>query len=207
MKKKYLIILAVLCAALFVLTACGNTGGSENAGGSGNAGNSETTKGADGGNSGTESVAEVYDVGAFTVAIPSGWKAFPADDYMAGQDENGNYPPDPKQIIISKAKDQYNALLGPTVQIFCTEPDEYIGDLRNWYTDVEDIEGVMIGGVACDAFSGNSMGMGDIRQEILYVTDDAKYEIIILTSVDGKDTGISWEDADVKMIMESLKKK
>ena len=78
-------------------------------------------------------------------------------------------------------------------------------DSKSFYDEVEDLSGVTINGTECEAFAGESLGYR--YQMITYVTDAAQYTINILISVDGKDTGITWEDADVKAILESIKSK
>lgn len=191
MKKKLTAIIAMACIAVFALSACGgsNTGGT----GSGNAG----------GNTGGGAAAETYDVGSFTVAVPSGWTAFAQSDIWADADAEGNQPVDPTAIVLGKGvKDEWEAMTGPSVRINYYAPETVVMDSRGFYDNVTDIEGVTINGTACDAYSGESLGY--IYQFVTYQTDDAQYEISILTSVDGKDTGITWEDADVKAIMESL---
>ena len=46
--------------------------------------------------------------------------------------------------------------------------------------------------------------MGYVYQFIHYEAEDAQYDFNILISADGKDTGITWEDPEVKSILESV---
>lgn len=200
MKKRFIAILAMAILAVFALTACGGGGG--NTGGGGNAGGSGNASG--GGNSGG-GAGETYDVGAFTVAVPSGWTAFPQVDIFGDADADGNVPNDPEQILIAEAKDDIDALTKPSVRIYYHKPGVTIFDSRSFYDNVQDISGVKINGVACEAYSGDSMGY--TYQFINYPAEDGTYEINVLTSIEGKDTGLTWDSPQVKTITESLKAK
>lgn len=192
MKKRILAIIAMVCVAVFALTACGggNSGGGNTGGGTG-------------GNTGGGN--ETFNVGSFTVAVPSGWTAFPQHDIFGEEDANGNLPVDPDAIVLGKgAKDEFSALTGPCVRINYYGPSTTVMDSRGFYDNVQEIDGVQINGVDCDAFSGESIGY--VYQFVTLKTDDAQYEISILSSIDGKDTGISWQDPDVTTIMSSLQK-
>lgn len=195
MKKKILAIIAMICIAAFALSACGGTsGGGNTGGGGGNDGGGGTSGGGS---------AQTFEVGSFNVAVPSGWTAFPQDDIFGDKDAEGKYPVDPDTIFIAKASDEFAALSAPSVRIYYYAPDAYILDSRGFYDNVEELSGVTVNGAECSAFSGESMGY--TYQFVTYKTDDAQYEINILTAVDGKETGIDWQNADVKAIMESLK--
>ncbi len=192
MKKKLLASIAILCVAAFALSACGGGGGG-NAGGGGNEG-------------GGTGAAETYDVGTFTVALPSGWTAFPQDDIFGDKDAEGKYPIDPETILLAKgAKDEFDAYSSPSVRIYWYSPNAYVIDSRGFYDNVEDISGVTINGVECEAYSGESMGY--VYQFIHYTAEDAQYDFNILISDNGKDTGITWESPEVKTILESVKTK
>lgn len=185
MKKKLLAIIAIVCVAAFALSACG--------GGSGSGG---------GGNSGG-GAAETYDVGAFTVSLPSGWTAFPQDDIFGDKDAAGNYPVDPETILLAKgAKDEFDAYSCPSVRIYWYSPNAYVLDSKSFYDNVEDISGVTVKGTECEAYTGESMGY--TYQFIHYQTETEQYDFNILISVDGKKTGITWEDPEVKTIIESV---
>ncbi len=188
MKKKLLAIIAIVCVAAFVLSACGGGGGNSGGGGGGNSGGG---------------AAETYDVGVFTVSVPSGWTAFPQDDIFGDKDAEGNYPVDPETILLAKgAKDEFDAYSRPSVRIYWYKADAYVLDSRSFYDDVVDISGVTIKGKECDAYKGESMGY--VYQFIHYQGDDAQYDFNILIAADGKDTGITWEDPEVKSILESV---
>ena len=191
MKKTMIAIVALLCVAAFALTACGGSSGGNNGGGG------------EGGGGGS---AETYDVGAFTVALPSGWNAIPQTDIFGEQDADGNYPIDPETILLAKGtSDEFKALSEPSVRIYWYQPETYVIDSRGFYDEVEDLSGVTINGTECDAYTGTSMGY--TYQFVNYVAEDGQYAFNILTAVDGKETGITWEDKDVKAILESVKAK
>ena len=204
MKKKLLAIIAVLCIAVLALTACGGGGGAAST--QTDSGDTPAAADTDSSGGGSSAAAETFDVGSFTVAVPAGWTAFPQSDIFGEQDEDGNYPTDPDSIVIAKgASDEWSALTGPSVRIYYYTPDAYVMDSRDFYDDVQEIDGVKVNGIDCSAFSGDSLGY--LYQFVSYVPEDAQYDISILTSIDGKDTGIKWDDADVMTIMESLKAK
>lgn len=184
MRKKLIAIIAVLCAAAFVLAACG--GGNSGSGGSAGGGST-------------------YDVGAFTVTVPSGWNAFPQTDMFGDKDASGNYPVDPETILLANATDELEAYSKPNVRIYYHKAGVTIFDSSNFYDNVKEISGVKVNGVECSAYEGESLGY--TYQFVTYATDDATYEINVLTAVDGKDTGIKWDSAEVMSIMESLKTK
>lgn len=188
MKKRIIAVIITAVIASFALAACG--GGSNNNGG---------------GNNGGSSKGGTYDVGAFTVEVPSGWTAFPQTDIFGEKDENGDSPIDPEQIVIAKASDELSALTEGNVRIYYHQPNAIIFDSSSMYDDVKDIEGVTINGIECKAFEGESIGY--VYQFITYEPGDAIYEINILASIDGKDTGITWDSPEVKTILESLKAK
>lgn len=185
MKKRILAIIAVLCIAVIALAACG---------GGGNSG---------GGNSGGGGKTETYEVGSFTVAVPSGWTVYPQSDIFGEKDENGNYPTDPDSIFLAKgASSEFDAYSKPSVRIYWYDPNTTVMDLKSIYEDVEDLTGVTINGVECTAYAGTSMGY---RYDFIhYQTDDTQFECQVLVSVDGEETGVTWEDADVQTILSSI---
>ena len=185
MKKKMLAIIAVLCVAVLALVACGG----------GNAGG--------GGNSGGGGKAETYDTGVFTVSVPSGWKVFPQTDIFGEKDEQGNYPVDPETIFLAKgASSEMDAYGKANIRIYWYTPETTVMELRSIYDDVTDLEGVTINGIECTGFRGTSLGY--TYEIIHYKTDNAQYAFNILVAVDCKETGVTWEDPDIKTIMESL---
>ena len=187
MKRKLLAIIAIVCVAAFVLSACGN--GGKSSGGSG---------GSDGG------AVQTYDVGKFTVTVPAGWNAFPQDDTLEPKDAEGNYPIDPERILLAKdAKDEFEAYSKPCIDISWYSTNAYVLDSRSFYDNVKDISGVKIKGKECTAYSGTTAN-GYTYQCIHYEGDDAQYDFNIRIAIDGKDTGITWEDPEVKSILESV---
>lgn len=180
MKKSILAVIVAIGIAALALAACGGGSGSGSGGGK----------------------AETVEVGAFSVTVPAGWTAFPQTDIFGEQDENGNYPIDPETIFIAKGvSSEMEAYGKANIRIYWYDPDAVVLDLKSIYDDVEDLTGVTVNGVECSAFAGTSMGY---RYEFIhYQTEDAQYDFNILVSVDGEATGVTWEDPDIKTIMES----
>ena len=88
------------------------------------------------------------------------------------------------------------------VRIYYYDPDAYLMDSRGFYEDIQELEGVTVGGVACEAFQGTNLGYS--YQFVTYITEDAQYEFNILVSTENESTGISWDDPEVLAIMESV---
>ena len=184
MKKKILAIIAVLVVAVLALAACGG----------GNSG---------GGNSGGGGKAETYDTGVFTVSVPSGWTVFPQSDIFGEKDAEGNYPTDPETIFLAKgASSEFDAYGKANIRIYWYSPETIVMELRSIYDDVTDLEGVTINGVEGTGFRGTSLGY--TYEMLHYKTDNAQYDFSILVAVDGKETGVNWEDPEIKTIMESV---
>ena len=186
MKKSILAVIAALCVAALALAACG--------GGGGNSG---------GGNGGGGGKAETYEVGSFTVAVPSGWTVYPQSDIFGEKDADGNYPDDTDSIFLAKgASSEFDAYGKPNVRIYWYDPKTTVLDLKSIYDDVEDLTGITINGVECTGYAATSMGY---RYDFIhYQTDDMQWECQVLVSVDGEETGVTWEDADVQTILSSI---
>lgn len=187
MKKRFLVTIILAIIAVFILSACG---GKESGGGSGSSSKS----------------ADSYDVGAFTVSVPFGWTVYPQEDVFGEQDAEGNYPIDPECILLAKgASSEDEAYRKPNITIYWYSPDIMVYAAKEMYDNPEDITGVTINGIECSAFSGTSLGY--TYQFIHYQTDKEQFDFNILIAVDGKETGITWEDPDIKTIMESVTSK
>lgn len=184
MKKVLLALVAVLSISAFVLTACGGT--KPEAVGSAEA-----------------AAAQIHEVGDFTVKVPTGWTAFPQVDIFGTQDKDGNYPTATDAIVLGKdVTNEADALSGPNVRINSYELGQAPMDPSLFYDNVKDLNGVVINGTECSASIGSSLDYE--YQFIKYDVNEHHYEIQILQSIKGESTGISWEDADVQLILESL---
>ena len=145
---------------------------------------------------------EAYSVGDFAVGVPTGWTAVPSRDVFGETDEEGNYPIETSAVVIAKGTpaDEYEARTNANVTI------NWYGDVagmdsRGFYENVKELN-ITVGGVQCDAFSGESLGYTyDI---IEYPAASGRYSISVLTAIDGEPTGISCEDHDVASIISSL---
>ena len=150
-------------------------------------------------------VESVYEVGAFSVALPTGWAAFPQTKDQGGRDENGNLPIDEKTILLAKGADnELDAMRGPNIRIYCYGNDvmrtgQEIGD---YFINGKDID-VVINGKVCVAYSGEYTP-GCFYDYIEYEAADLGYDIWIQTAVNGSNTGISWDSDDVQLILNSL---
>lgn len=196
MKKKIGAIIAIICVVAFVLCACG---GGTSGGGTAPAGSGSTTGGGESGG-GAAASAETYDVGDFTVAVPTGWKAVAVSDMFSDDDAV-----ETNTVIIAKGDpaDEWAARSSANVNVYVYPKDSYMAlDPEDLYENVTAIDGVKVKGITCKATSYDSMGY--VYQEIVCEEGDNTIVYMILTSIDGKDTGITWEDPDVTTIMESV---
>ena len=191
MKKKLIAIIAMACVAAFVLSACGG----------GNAPQGSGAAAPQGGGA----AAETYDVGNFTVAVPSGWTAFPVGDIFGEKDADGNYPANKDNILVVKgdAKDDFSARTTANVNVYQYKTDSYLEiDPKTMYDNATDLTGVKVAGDDCKGSEFESDGY--VYQQITRETGDYTYVYVILKSIKGKDTGLSYENPDVVTIMESV---
>ena len=184
MKKLLCIILAMLM--LLSLAACG-----KDKAGSGDKG--------DGGKQ--EIKGEYFDAGNVKALAPKGWKAFPANDIFA-EDENAT---DPDVITICKgAKDSFDMLIKPLVRIDYYGPDTELWGglegLKEWYTDVQDLEPIV-----CDNYTWNGFTTTDYGLMAILVAVDGDTEIQASVYLETDGGNISLEDADVLAILNSIK--
>ena len=141
------------------------------------------------------------------MSVPSGWTVFPQVDIFGDQNEEGNYPIDPSSIFMAKgASSEIEGYEKPSIYIYWYSADTMVLDgAMGLYDNEEIMDGVTINGKECPAYVGTSMGY--TYQFIHYQTDSAQYSFNILVAIDGKETGVTWEDPDIKTIMESVASK
>lgn len=178
MKKKAALIIAVICAMVIGLCACGSNGGSS---------------------SGQSGKGEVISCEVFSAVCPDGWKNLPYTDIFA--EEEGALEPNVLEFVKGGYKDELDAYGKANVIITCTDPDVLQLDLRDMYNNVEDVT-FEAGGLKWEGYRGELLGY-----ENLYVTsktEDCTWEIS--GTLSGGDTSFKIEDADFISIIESLKK-
>ena len=194
---KKLIVLLLSFTLLFGLAACG--GADEN-------------KGADVETTTETPSAEVVDVGEFTVEVPGEYYILHETDPFAEEDENGNYPIRTDAIgLIRGGESEWDAFSKPTIYINLYGADETGADVTKvFYEDVKDVE-CSINGIACDAFTGTSVGLNEGEEYLYYVIfypiSDAKViNISFPLSINGEEA-MHLEDPDVQTILTSIKLK
>lgn len=209
MKKRLLSLIAVMCVATFVLAACGGGGGNTST--TAAAGGEAATEAA-GGEAATEAAAsgggETYDVGDFTFTLPSGWQAFPQEDFFGDEDADGNKPIDPALIYVSKdAKSDFELLDSPYVMINYYPASTTLMSSKDFYENVEDLDVTVQGKAADEAYKGESgIIEGWSYQIIQFTTDNAQFMVTIPDSLNGN-PGYAYTDPDVVAILESLQGK
>ena len=184
------------------LAACGNSGTTTTTA----AGNDATTA-APAETTTAAPAGETYDVGSFTLFLPSGWTAFPQTDMWGEQDAEGNYPIDPTKIYISdKAKTELDLFSEPYMNIVYYSKDTTIMSSKDWYEDVTDINIAINGKAADEAFRGTSYFDEDYVYDVVqFSTDDAQFLVATPYSIKGEETGYAIDNAAIMEIIESLK--
>ena len=193
MKKVLALLLtAAMCAAM--VTGCGGDKPKE-------------TPKPDSGNSGVSTPAapdadiptvpgELFDAGNVQALVPEGWMAFPQKDILS---DNGAMDPD--VISICKgAETELDLMSKPFVRIDYYGPDtEMGGGLKDWYSDVEDLEPIRCGPYTWEGFTTTDYGLMAVL-----VAEDGKhqYQASVYLETDGG--SISLEDEDVLAILASV---
>ncbi|MBE6924743.1 MAG: hypothetical protein E7466_05865 [Ruminococcaceae bacterium] len=189
MKTMKALIAFVLCfAMLFAFAACGSSDEQSKD----DAAKEGTEEKNEGGNSGkVEADPYDYNVGEFTVQIPSGWKEIP----VTAIDGSGT---DTNSIDICKGTslftDPYIRVdyYGPSITMMKLSP--------SLYENVEELETMEMGGYTWNGFKCTA---GDIPL-INLQTEAGEHEFQIAIWCETDNGSISLEDADVKAIIESL---
>ena len=178
---------------LLALLLCGLMLASFAACGSSDSENSEAVDNNDAAVEDTADKAEAYDynVGEFTVKVPSGWKEFPLTDMDGNTDANsidlymgdsmfGGYP----YIRV----DYY----GPSTTMMALSPD--------LYENVEEIEAFELGGYTWSGFKCTSFDMPLINLQ----SESGDHEFQLALWCEQTNGSFTLEDEAVKTIIESL---
>ncbi len=179
MKKLWILLLTF--AMLFALVACGEKEPADDA-------------------PKTEEVAQepgaTYDVGAFEVYVPGGWKELPVVDVFS---EDGAI--DPTVIQICKGGDsEADIYTHPYIRLTYFDPDTTMGKDKSFYDDVEDLDPVVAGEHTWEAFNCTSLGY---KMTILWLTEDGHdFQAVLYTDSDNGTIGAT--DADVLEILASV---
>ena len=192
MKKKLIAIIAMVCVAAFVLSACGG-------------GNTPSGSGSAAPQSGGS--AKTYDVGVFTVDLPAGWKEFPQKNVFGEKDENGEYPINQECIYVSKdAETELDLFSKPYVSFQYYKPESTLLSPKSMYDDVKDLDVKIDGAEVTEAFQGSSsLGSTWEFQIITLKYENGQFVVTIPVSIDGKDTGLKWDAQEVLSMINSLK--
>ena len=196
--KKSLVLLLAFCL-LLGLAACGGTSG-------GSPDGTKTTEA----ETTAAAAPQLYDVGEFTVEVPSNYFICEQTDPFGEQDEDGNYPVRTDMIALVKdGEDAWDVFSKPTIYISKYDKASANADFtKDFYDDVKDIE-CSINGIECTAFTGNSTGSDESVYSyaiIFYpISDDYTMQITIPLKI-GND-GVSVDDPDAQAIMSSIKLK
>ncbi|MBQ9387307.1 MAG: hypothetical protein IJU01_01445 [Lachnospiraceae bacterium] len=190
MKKR----LALLMALCLVITGCLTASGDSAETGEPESQEQEATNG------------ETVDVGDFTVFVPTGWMKLPMTDAFGEQDAEGNYPIRTDYYgMIKGGEAEFDAFTKPTVYVtyYAEEgAEEQAEYLDIFYEEVTPID-VTVNGQKVTAFTCKD-STGWTHQDVyIPVTDSSCFQVDIPVDMDGT-PGVSFEDADVMAIMESL---
>ena len=141
---------------------------------------------------------EIFDAGNVQALVPEGWKAFPQSD--AFSDEEG--ATDPDVITICKgAETDLDLMSKPFVRFDYYGPDtEMGGGMKDWYSNVEDLEPIQCGPYTWEGFTTTDYGLMAVL-----TAEDGKHQYQASVYLKTDDGSISLEDDDVLAILASVK--
>lgn len=147
-----------------------------------------------GGGSGT---SNTYDTGSFSVAIPDGWKEVPTSDLF--DEYEGDVNPDSLGIY-KGLKDELDILTCCGLTISYVEDASYLMSNKDFYDNVEELGEQTIGNYTWDVYNADAFGYPMTVLDT--VNETFRIEVTINTTVG--DNTISFDDADVQSIIESI---
>ena len=206
MKKRLIVILAVVCALALCLCACGGNGGGGQGGGGQQGGGEQ-------GGGGAQVAGETIDTGLVKGLCPDGWMYYQQTDMWAEKDADGNYPADPTKMAFCKGgESEWDLFSKPTLYVNYYEgelTDSELECAKAFVDDVADTK-VTVQGKECAAFTGKSLVDDENPEtdywENLYIflpLDKGYFQINIPTHC-GEEPGVSVDDADVQAIINSI---
>jgi len=136
---------------------------------------------------------KVYSNGVISVYIPSGWKLF------HGIDSEGNETPE-KVHIYKNIESDADVFRKACITICYFGEDKIYFQTRSFYDNVKDIEPFESGGHTWNGYTCTSMGYPYVMLEAY--EGKTVFQVMILLENNGEK--ISLEDADVRMIIESI---
>lgn len=183
MKKRFLLVLALVFVGILGLAACGKSDSDEKAG--------DTKKKIEG---------EVINAGTVSALCPEGWKSFGMKDLFS-DDENAIVPNKLEFRKGSKSEEDHYKKPGFTISYYDASETFYELD-KDSYTEVEEIEATEIGGKTWEGFSGVD---GGYRYTNVWTGTSESDEFLITFMMDYGGEKISLDDAAVHAIIESIK--
>ena len=190
MKKRLLILLAVVCVAALCLCACGGSG-------------DDPTKG--GGEQKT------IDTGIIATVCPAGWMYFQQTDMFGETDADGNYPVDPtKMAFIKGGESEWDLFTKPVVYLNYFE-DQITDETIEWakiLMDETTDSTIAVQGTDCKAFTGKSLVESDKdywENTYIFFPAGSGYIQINVPLHCGEAAGVSLDDPDVKAIIDNIK--
>ncbi len=144
--------------------------------------------------------SEPYNVGNFTVNVPSNWKAFVVTDMFAEDPSAAN--PDAIQIC-KGGKTEFDLFTKPYVQINFYGPETTLMEPdAEWYDGAVMLDDITTGAYTWKGFTAEGL-LGD-KMAILWTgeADGVQYQATVYFGTDGT---ISLDDAGLLAILGSLK--
>ena len=140
---------------------------------------------------------EIFDAGNVQALVPEGWKAFPQKDVFSDEED----ATDPDVICICKgAETELDLMSKPFVRIDYYGPNtEMGGDLKDWYSNVKDLEPIQCGPYTWEGFTTTDYGLMAVL-----VAEDGKHQYQASVYLETDDGSISLEDEDVLAILASV---
>lgn len=183
---KSLLALLLCLAMLFAFVGCGSS--EDKAAGN----DDKTAAGQQSADPENKPQAKTFDVGEFSVKVPSGWK----ESVVLATDGSGDT--DTNSIDIIKGSSVFSDAY---IRVDYYGPSVTMMELSStYYDDVEELEDMEIGGYKWHGFKCTAGSKPLINLQ----TEAGDHEFQLAIWCEGSDGTISLDDADVKMIIESL---
>lgn len=185
MKKRIVLVVALVMVGMLTLMACGKPDSESKAGDA-----NKKIKG------------KVVDAGTVSALCPEGWMSYGIKDLFS-DDEKATVP----NILEFRkgAKNDEDHYSKPGFTLTFYGPNETFYELnKDTYTEVKDIEATEIGGRMWEGFSGINAGY---RYTNVWTGTEDGDEFLITFMMDYGKEKISLDDAEVHAIIESIKVK
>lgn len=153
-----------------------------------------------------QSEGELYDTGDFSVMVADGWVADVPVRQMKFPGQTAKYITVPSNLLLIPAEDidMENRKQGPHIRIIFDNSTSEQMPMDKFLEQYEKTEmsPVTLNGISCDAFQADIRGVD--YEVITYPQDGCRFYIYVAVGIEGEKTGVTWNNPDVKGMLESL---